>query len=66
MVMDWLTAAGLVSALVAVVGNDLAARRSNQTRPLLRTPLTPRFRTLAAGELHDKLEYPCREDLQGE
>ena len=65
MVMDWLTVAGLVSALVAVVGNDIAAKRSYRTGQLPRTPLPPRFRTLAAGDFRDKLEYPCREDLPG-
>ena len=65
MVMDWLTAVGFVSALAAAVSISIVARRGNQTRPLLRTPLTPRFRTLAAGDFRDKLEYPCREDLPG-
>jgi len=65
MVMDWLTAVGLVSALAAVVGNDIVTRRGNQARQRLRTALPPRFRTLAAGDFRDNLEYPCREDLPG-
>jgi hypothetical protein len=63
MVMDWLTAVGLVSALAAAVGIGIAARRGNQTRQPLETALPPRFRTLAAGDFRDNLEYPCREDL---
>ena len=65
MVMDWLTAVGLVSALAAAVGIGIAARRGNQTRQAQRTALPPRFRTLAAGDFRDNLEYPRREDLPG-
>jgi hypothetical protein len=63
MVMDWLTAAGFVSALAAAVGIGIVARLGNQTSQPLRTALPPRFRTLAAGDLRDNPEYPCREDL---
>jgi len=65
MVMDWLTTAGLVSALAAAVGIGIAARRGNQTRQPLRTALPPRFRTLAAGDFRDNPAYPCREELPG-
>jgi hypothetical protein len=63
MIIDWLTAVGLVSALAAVVGNDIVARRGNQTSQRLRTALPPRFRTLAAGDFRGNMEFPCREDL---
>lgn len=65
MVMDWLTAAGLVSALAAALGIGIAARRGKQTRQPLRTVLPPRFRTLVAGDFRDNPEYPCREGLPG-
>jgi hypothetical protein len=65
MVMDWLTAVGLVSALAAAVGIGVVAKRGNQTRQPLRPALPPRFRALAVGEFRDNLEYPCRENLPG-
>ena len=65
MVMDWLTAVGLASALAAAVGIGIAARRGNQARQPRSTALPPRFRTLAAGHLRDNPEYPCREGLPG-
>jgi len=55
MEMDWLTAAGFVSALAATVSIGIVARRGNQTRQPIRTALTPRFRTLAAGYFRDNL-----------
>ena len=66
MVMDWLTAAGFVSALAAAVSIGIVARRGNQTRQPIRTALTPRCRTLASGDFRDTLEYPCREALPGQ
>ena len=65
MVMDWLTAVGLVSAVAAAVGIGIAARCGNQTGQPLRTALPPRFRALAAGDFRDNQEYPRREDLRG-
>jgi len=50
MVLDWLTAAGLVSALAAAVGIGIVARRGNQTSQPLGPALPPRFRALAAGD----------------
>lgn len=66
MVMDWLTAVGLVSALAAAVGIGIVARRGNQTRQPLRTALPPRFRELAAADFRDNLECSRREDLPEE
>lgn len=65
MVMDWLTAVGLVSALAAAVGIGIAARCGTQTGQPLRTALPPRFRALAAGDFRDNLAYPRRDALPG-
>ena len=63
MVMDWLTAAGSVSALAAAVGIGIVAWGGSKTRQPPGTALPPRFRTLAAGNLRDNPERPCSEDL---
>jgi hypothetical protein len=57
MVMDWVTATGLVSALAGVVGFDIVARCGNQTRQPLRAALPPRFHALAASDFRDNPEY---------
>ncbi len=58
MVMDWLTLAGLVSALVA----ELSWHRWQewQSKQLAaQAALPPRFRALAAGGFRANQEYPC-------
>ena len=65
MVMDWLTAIGLVSALAAAVGwYYCQAWDSKQAAARDRMP--PRFRELAAGDLRDTLEYQYRNNLARE
>lgn len=62
MFMDWLTAAGFVSALAAAVGwYYCQAWESKQAAAQDRLP--PRFRALAAGGFSRNLEYAYRADL---
>jgi len=59
MVLDWLTAVGLVSALAAAFGIATVARCGKPDRQRIATALPPRFRALAAGDIRDYVvEYP--------
>jgi hypothetical protein len=64
MIMDWLTAAGLISALAAAVAIGIVDRRGKQTRQPRRTAPPPSFRAHAARDFRSNLEYPYRGDLR--
>lgn len=63
MVIDWLTAAGIVLALAAAFGIVTVAGWGKRNRHSVSKELPPSFRALAVGDVRDYLEHKCPTEL---
>jgi hypothetical protein len=57
MILDWLTVVGIVLALAAAFGIAAVALAGRRSKRAGGKALPPRFRALAAGNVHEYLEH---------